>query len=129
MRIDVADLRRHLEDVRLRNALGAYSATAFTTVGQLAGCVAFHPVEQRLARWLLMVRDRVGTEDLALTHEFLGVMLGVYRPTVTIAIHMLEQAGLIEHRRGHITILNGPRLEEAACECYAAIRAAEKLLE
>ena len=79
-------------------------------------------MEERLARWLLMVRDRVDREDLPLTHEFLGIMLGVYRPTVTVAVNMLERAGLIQHRRGLIRITDRPGLEAAACECYAVIR-------
>src|SRR6185436_2538234 len=69
-RMEREAFQRHLRDERFRMALGAYSAVAFAIVGQLAGCVAFHPVDQRLARWLLMVRDRIDSNEFPLTHEF-----------------------------------------------------------
>jgi CRP-like cAMP-binding protein len=122
LRMQVDHFKHHLKDARFRVALGAYTADAYTIVAQLAGCVAFHPVEQRLARWLLMVGDRIDRDELPLTHEFLGIMLGTYRPTVTLAIHMLQQAGLIEHHRGRTLIINRPGLEDAACECYEVIK-------
>jgi DNA-binding MarR family transcriptional regulator len=125
LRMESNTFRRHLDDPRFRAALGDYSASAFITVGQLAGCVAFHSAEHRLARWLLMVRDCVDRTTFPLTQEFIGVMLGVHRPTVTIAVRTLERAGLIEHRRGSVNILDGAGLEQAACECYAVIRAME----
>jgi len=125
LRMERKDFQFHLNDERFRATLGAYSATAFSIVGQLAGCVAFHPVEQRLARWLLMVRDRIDSTEFPLTQDFIAVMLGVYRPTVTTSVRTLERAGLIEHRRGMIRIIDGEALEQAACECYQVIRDAE----
>jgi CRP-like cAMP-binding protein len=125
LRIEVGALRKHLANERLREALASYTTRSVAITGQLAGCVAFHPVDQRLARWLLMVRDCIQTDDLTLTHEFLGIMLGVQRPTVTLCLHMLERAGLIERRRGLVKIVNVPALEQAACECYGVIRALE----
>jgi len=91
-------------------------------VAQLAACNRLHDMEQRLARWLLMCQDRIDSESLPLTHEFLAQMLGSGRPTVTIAAGVLERAGLIQNARGRVKILNRKRLEDAACECYRAIQ-------
>ena len=76
----------------------------------------------RLVRWLLMAHDRAEGDELALTQEFLSIMLGVHRPSVTIAAGILQRAGLISHSiNGRITILDRARLETAACECYGAV--------
>jgi CRP-like cAMP-binding protein len=91
-------------------------------VAQLAACNRLHDMDQRLARWLLMCQDRIDSENLPLTHEFLAQMLGSGRPTVTIAAGVLERAGLIQNTRGSVKILNRKRLEDAACECYRAIQ-------
>lgn len=91
-------------------------------VAQLAACNRLHDMDQRLARWLLMCQDRIGSENLPLTHEFLAQMLGSGRPTVTIAAGVLERAGLIQNTRGSVKIINRKRLEDAACECYRAIQ-------
>jgi CRP-like cAMP-binding protein len=91
-------------------------------VAQLAACNRLHDMDQRLARWLLMCQDRIDSEHLPLTHEFLAQMLGSGRPTVTIAAGVLERAGLIQNTRGSVRILNRKRLEDAACECYRAIQ-------
>jgi CRP-like cAMP-binding protein len=79
-------------------------------------------LEQRLARWLLMCQDRVDTPLLPLTHEFLAQMLGTGRPSVSLAVGVLENAGLIENLRGTVKILNRKSLEQAACECYGIIQ-------
>jgi CRP-like cAMP-binding protein len=93
-------------------------------VQQTTACNALHPAEQRCCRWLLMTRDRVGTDELKLTHEFLAIMLGVRRPTVTIIAGTLEKAGLIANgNRGTISIINRQGLEAASCECYATVKA------
>ena len=81
-------------------------------------CIAFHPVEQRLTRWLLTVSDLLATADIPLTHERLATMLGVRRPTVTLVVGSLQRAGLIEEKRGRITIHDRERLEAACCDCY-----------
>jgi CRP-like cAMP-binding protein len=81
-----------------------------------------HTAEQRCCRWLLMTRDRVGHDDLKLTHEFLAIMLGVRRPTVTLVLHELQRAGLIDAGRATISITNRPGLERAACECYGVVK-------
>jgi DNA-binding transcriptional regulator YhcF (GntR family) len=75
-------------------------------------------VEQRCCRWLLMTRDRMPSGDFLLTHEFLGMMLGVRRTTVTDVMGSLQKAGLIRYRRGHVTILDHEALQQRACECY-----------
>jgi CRP-like cAMP-binding protein len=82
-----------------------------------------HPLEERLARWLLLMHDRVATDELRVTHEFLALMLGVRRPTVSIVAGTLQHAGLISYKRGAVRILDRAGLEKAACECYAAMRA------
>ena len=85
---------------------------------QSTACNAVHSVEQRLARWLLMARDRMGGDEFPLTQEFVAMMLGARRPTVTIVAGTLQKAGLITYRRGHLRILDGARLEALSCECY-----------
>lgn len=99
-----------------------YSQFVFETVSQSAACNRLHVIEQRCARWLLMSQDRVGRDRFDLTQEFLAEMLGVRRPGVTVAMGILEKAGLIAHGRGNITVVNRSGLEKAACECYATIR-------
>jgi CRP-like cAMP-binding protein len=93
---------------------------------QSTACNAVHSVEQRLARWLLMARDRMRSDEFPLTQEFVAMMLGASRPTVTIVASTLQKAGLITYHRGHVTIVDGEKLEEASCECY---RTATDLLE
>lgn len=77
----------------------------------------------RLARWLLMTQDRVHLEILPLTHDLLADMLGTRRSSVTVAAGILQEAGIIDYRRGKVHILNRPKLEEAACECYPVVHA------
>lgn len=92
-------------------------------------CNRLHPVEARLARWLLTSADRSEREQLMLTQEFLAQMLGARRSTVTVAAGLLQRQGMIEYKRGKIRITNRPSLESAACECYQIVRAAyERLL-
>lgn len=88
------------------------------TLGQLAACNRLHEVEERLARWLLMVQDRIGDPHIPLTQEFLANMLGTRRSTVTIIAGTMQRSGLIEYKRGHVKILDRPGLESIACECY-----------
>jgi CRP-like cAMP-binding protein len=91
-------------------------------VAQIAACNRLHEVEQRLARWLLMCQDRIGSAELPVTHEFLAQMLGTGRPSVSLAAGILQRAGMIENIRGTVKILNRKALEGSACECYAAMR-------
>lgn len=100
-----------------------YSQALTIQVMQTTVCNGLHSAEQRCCRWLLMTRDRAGSDELILTHEFLSVMLGVRRPTVTLIVHALQQAGLVDTRRGMIQIVDRQRLEAASCECYATVKA------
>jgi CRP-like cAMP-binding protein len=95
-----------------------YAQALVGFIMQSTACNAVHSVEQRLARWLLMARDRMGSDDFPLTQEFAAMMLGASRPTVTIVASTLQKAGLITYHRGHVTIVDRRRLEAAACECY-----------
>jgi len=95
-----------------------YTHAFFNQVAQSAACAHLHRVEQRCCRWLLMTRDRMPSGDFLLTHEFLGMMLGVRRTTVTDVMGSLQKAGLIRYRRGHVTILNQEALHRRTCECY-----------
>ena len=118
-------VREELEtEPAVRDLLLCYVATLLHAIARNVACNRLHVTEQRLARWLLQVRDRVESDTFFLTQEFLGHMLGVRRPTVTEAVAALERAGLIRHRRGRIRLLDDAGLEAAACEDYARIRAA-----
>jgi len=102
-----------------------YVDAHIAVVMQSTACNAIHSVEQRLARWLLMAHDRVGTDKFPLTQEFVAMMLGANRSTVTVIAGTLQRAGLITYHRGQVAILDRERLESASCECY---RVATKLL-
>jgi len=118
LRLPTDVFKKHMDDERFRAVLGAFAAKTMATIAQTTACNTFHPVHERLARWLLLVRDSTERNEMALTQEFIAVMLGVHRPTVTLAIRLLESAGLIEHRRGVVRIVAPDALAEAACECY-----------
>ncbi|MBC7933365.1 MAG: Crp/Fnr family transcriptional regulator [Rubrivivax sp.] len=107
----------------LRDILLRYAHALFVGVAQTAACNRLHRVEERLCRWLLICRDCVGRDELQLTQEFMGVMLGVRRSGVTVAAGNLRAAGLIEYTRGQIRILDHERLEQASCECYETVKA------
>jgi CRP-like cAMP-binding protein len=102
----------------LRTAALKYEAAFRTQTMQGMACNGLHNVEQRCCRWLLMTRDRVDTDDIKLTHEFLALMLGVRRPSVTEVLAPLQAAGLVHSNRGTISILNRKGLEARVCECY-----------
>ena len=87
-------------------------------VMQSTACNARHTVEQRLARWLLMAQDRMDRDDFPLTQEFVAMMLGASRPTVTVVAGALQKAGLITYRRGQVKVVDRGKLESASCECY-----------
>jgi CRP-like cAMP-binding protein len=95
-----------------------YVHWTYASMAQWILCARLHPVEERMARWLLMVHDRVAQDTFPLTHEFLAQMLGVRRATVTLAAGTLQRAGLANFRRGLVTILDRAGLESSACECY-----------
>jgi CRP-like cAMP-binding protein len=95
-----------------------YAQALVGVIMQSTACNAVHSVEQRLARWLLLAHDRVGESEFPLTQEFVAMMLGASRPTVTIVAGTLQKAGLITYQRGHLTIVDRGKLEAASCECY-----------
>lgn len=115
-----AFLRAMAQSPVLRRAVNGYIHLLMGQISQTAACNRFHLVGARLARWLLMTRDRVGLGEFELTQEFLSHMLGVRREGVTEAASAFQRKKLIEYSRGHIKILNHPGLEAAACSCYAA---------
>lgn len=89
---------------------------------QIAACNRLHEVEERLARWILMTQDRIGSTRLPLTQEFLAQMLGTRRASVTVAAGALQRAGMIAYTRGSVTILDPKMLAETACDCYAIVQ-------
>jgi CRP-like cAMP-binding protein len=107
-----------LQDLLLR-----YTHMLLLQVSQSAACNRFHTVEERLCRWLMVSYDRVQTDTLSLTQEFLSQMLGAPRTSVTVVARALQSEGLIRYRRGKVTILDRARLEAGACECHKAVRA------
>jgi CRP-like cAMP-binding protein len=106
----------------LQRLLLRYIQTLLAQATQTLACNRFHPTEERLARWLLLVQDSIQSDEFLLTQEFIGQMLGVRRSSVTIAAGNLSQAGLINYKRGKITIVDRAGLEEFSCECYSVIR-------
>jgi CRP-like cAMP-binding protein len=123
LRIRADILEKILEETsELRTHILRYVLFQGFQVAQIAACNRLHEMEQRLARWLLMCQDRVDSEVLLLTHEFLAEMLGAGRPTVSLAAGVLQRAGLIENIRGTVRIINRKSLEQAACECYRVIQ-------
>ena len=95
---------------------------------QSAACNAVHTLEARLSRWLLRCRDLLGSDDIHLTQEFLGEMLGARRTSVTLVASALKQAGFIRYRRGHISVIDVEGLRDSACECYKTNKAQGKRL-
>jgi CRP-like cAMP-binding protein len=106
----------------LRDMTVRHGEALLAQVQQTVACNIMHDVESRLCKWLLQARERVGTDTLPLTHEFLGQMLGVRRSTVTLVARVLQSAGMIHYRRGNITIRDARALEEASCECFGLVR-------
>jgi CRP-like cAMP-binding protein len=106
--------------------LTRYAQAMVGFVMQGTACNAVHRLEQRLARWLLLAMDRVGSDQFPMTQEFMAMMLGASRPMVTVVAGTLQKAGLIKYRHGVMTIVDREALEEASCECY---RTATALLE
>lgn len=110
-------------DNEFRRVLDRFLQAYVNMLGQLAACNGMHSIYERCARWLLLTHDRVNSDKIALTHEYLAMMLGARRSGVTIAAATLQQAGFIRYAHGHIVILNRQGLEDASCECYGVARA------
>lgn len=106
----------------LRKALFRYTYALMAQISQTAACNRFHEADARLARWLLMTRDRVASDEFPMTHDFLAHMLGVRREGVTAAASALKQRKLITYHRGRITLVNPRRLELASCSCYLTVK-------
>ena len=98
--------------------LTRYGQALIGFIMQSTACNAVHSVEQRLSRWLLLAHDRVGKDEFPLTQEFVAMMLGTSRPTVTVVAGTLQKAGLITYHRGRVTVVDRENLEAASCECY-----------
>jgi CRP-like cAMP-binding protein len=123
LRMGAGAFRQELDgNPTLRALLFRYNEYLTAQISQTSACNGRHGLEQRLARWLLMANDRIGGDEMPLTQEFLAMMLGVHRPSITVTAGILQRAGLIRYANGTITIADRASLEAASCECYEAVR-------
>jgi CRP-like cAMP-binding protein len=106
----------------IRLLLLRYTQALITQMAQTVVCNRHHSVDQQLCRWLLLSLDRLPTNELTMTHELIANMLGVRREGVTEAVGKLQRLGVIDHSRGHITVLDRPALERLSCECYTVVK-------
>jgi CRP-like cAMP-binding protein len=106
----------------IRLLLLRYTQALITQMAQTVVCNRHHTVDQQLCRWLLLSLDRLPANELTMTHELIANMLGVRREGVTGAVSKLQRLGVIDHSRGHITVLDRPALERLSCECYAVVK-------
>jgi CRP-like cAMP-binding protein len=119
LRLDARIFREKLKRSPTLSAVSLrYIHALFNQVAQSAACAHLHKVEQRCCRWLLMTHDRMPSDEFLLTQEFLGMMLGVRRPSVSLTMAKLQDAGLVRYARGHVKILDRKGLQKRACECY-----------
>lgn len=109
-------------NAELNNLVHRYLQALFTQVSQTGACNRMHPIVERLARWMLLCQDRMESDTLQLTHEFIATMLGARRAGVSVAAGTLQSAGLISYHRGTVIIQNRKGLEEASCECYRTVQ-------
>ncbi len=123
LRIDTCCLEEEAERKSpLANLLLRYNMAFLTHISRSVACNGLHPIQQRCCRWLLITLDRMESDVVPLTHEFLGIMLGVRRVSVTEVLRSLQDKGLVKTTRGKITILNRQGMEQLACECYRKSR-------
>jgi CRP-like cAMP-binding protein len=123
LRMRVEHFRQSLEEhAEFADIVRRYTQNLFNQISQTTACNHVHSVHARMCRWLLMTHDRVGADEFHLTQEFLAQMLGVRRPSVTVAAGGLQRAGLIRYQRGRIRIVDRAGLEEGSCECYETVR-------
>lgn len=113
------EFNRHGEMLQL---LLRYTQSLLTQMAQTAVCNRHHSIDQQLCRWLLLSLDRLPNNQLTMTQELIANMLGVRREGVTEAAGKLQKLGVIDYNRGHITVLDRPRLEQLSCECYAVVK-------
>lgn len=129
LRMRVNDFREAVGSASPLRQLAECSGQAYLSqLAQSVACNRLHSIDMRFARWLLVTHDRVKGDEFNLTQEFLAAMLGVHRPSISLVAGMFQQAGLIKYSRGHMQILDREKLEETACECYAAVRGQHKRL-
>src|ERR1700712_199360 len=127
VKISALNFRKHVSQYASVQEMALKSNEVILAQTQItAACNALHNVEQRFCRWLLQTWDRSENEPITLTQEFLGEMLGVRRTSVTEIASKIQAAGLIRYRRGHIDVLNRPELEKRSCDCFHAVRHAER---
>jgi CRP-like cAMP-binding protein len=123
LRLGVVALRAAFDrSAPFRDLLLRYAQAFHTQVAQTAACNNHHPVDARLARWLLLLHDRAGRDEFPATHEFLSLMLGARRPGISVAAAVLQRAGVIAYTHGRMSVLDRAGLEAAACECYGTVR-------
>lgn len=110
------------ENVHLHGLVQRYAAALLNMAEQTAACNQLHPAKGRLARWLLMIHDRAGVDQFSILHQRLADLLGLQRPSISLAAEGLQKEGAIKYRRGRMTILDRNALEGSACECYQVVR-------
>jgi len=126
------DFVRHVRDTDspLNTLCGKYAHAFLVMTSQIAACNRLHPVDERLCRWLKLVHNRIRKDEFPIRQEFMAMMLGVHRPTVSTAANMLQQAGLIKYSRGHMQILDADGLRNGSCECLEIMeKQFEKIFE
>ncbi|MFO7551706.1 MAG: Crp/Fnr family transcriptional regulator [Haliea sp.] len=122
-RLPAAELMREFEtDPSIRMLMLRYTQSLITQMAQTAVCNRHHSIDQQLARWLLLSMDRLPSEELTMTQELIANMLGVRRESVTAAANKLQKLGVIHYVRGHITVIDRPKLEGLSCECYRVVK-------
>lgn len=123
-RINADELEREVQHSEsLRHVFERYLSAFMFQVSQSVACNGLHALQQRCCRWLLMMHDRVQGDEIGLTHEYLSIMLGVRRASVTEVLQALEDQGFLHTSRGRITISDRAGMEATSCECYAVVRA------
>jgi CRP-like cAMP-binding protein len=129
LRMDAQAFREELGGIpALRTLLLRFALVHHGQVARTAACNGRHHTDQRLARWLLMAHDRAEGDEFPMTHEFLSMMLGVRRSSITVAAGQLQKAGFIRYERGCIEVTDRPGLESVSCECYGVVRRAQDQL-
>lgn len=128
MNIGVRALQKAVERFPVLDRLiRAHEHMQFAESAQSAACNRLHDAEARMARWLLLMADRIGAEEFPMTHEFMSDMLGARRPTVSLVAHSLQEKELLDYRRGRLCILDRKGLEKASCECYDIVLRAHEV--